>query len=290
MVNLETTLEVDGFPVAYVPVRRAIGGVRSAVSGVGFSIAKALTTLGHHVDLYSLCGDDDAARLVRGELGRLGIGDAHVVPLLSGTPQSVVLYDDAGRRAIVTDLKDSWDAIFPARRFVLDGVDLAVIANAPYARGLLPLARAAGVPIVTDVHVLTSLDDDHNREHLAAADVLFLSGEGLPTAPRDWIHALWSRYDAPVVVVGLGADGALLGVRGDGRIEQVPAVAPRPVVSTVGAGDALVAGFCHGYATHGDPYRALREAVVFAGWTVGSPGASDGYLTASELDRWVAEG
>lgn len=46
LINLETSLRVDGFPLPYFPVRYPFFGVNSTVSGVGFNVAKALTTLG----------------------------------------------------------------------------------------------------------------------------------------------------------------------------------------------------------------------------------------------------
>ncbi|MBN8594950.1 MAG: hypothetical protein J0M33_24570 [Anaerolineae bacterium] len=62
LINLESTLKVDGFPIACSPVRYPFGGVNSSVSGVGYDLAKALTTLGNDVDLLSLIGADRPPR------------------------------------------------------------------------------------------------------------------------------------------------------------------------------------------------------------------------------------
>jgi len=115
-----------------------------------------------------------------------------------------------------------------------------------------------------------------------------MSDEKLPCAPEDWVRALWNRYDAPVVVIGRGMQGALLAVRGDGFLERVPAVYTRPVVSTIGAGDALFSSFVHVYASTGDPYLAIRRAMVFASYKIGTTGAADGFLSAGELERLSA--
>lgn len=82
----------------------------------------------------------------------------------------------------------------------------------------------------------------------------------------------------------MGAEGALLAVRDDRRIEHIPAQTLRPVVNTIGSGDALFSAFVHDYAQSGDPYRALRKAVLFAGYKIGSSGGAEGFLTAAELD------
>jgi len=39
LINIETTLRVDGFPIAYNPVNYPFFGVNSSVSGVGYNIA-----------------------------------------------------------------------------------------------------------------------------------------------------------------------------------------------------------------------------------------------------------
>lgn len=45
MTNIETTLKVEGFPIAYEPARYLFFGVNTTVAGVGYNISKALTTL-----------------------------------------------------------------------------------------------------------------------------------------------------------------------------------------------------------------------------------------------------
>jgi ribokinase len=37
LINIETTLKVDSFPIEYSPVRYPFFGVNSAVSGVGYN-------------------------------------------------------------------------------------------------------------------------------------------------------------------------------------------------------------------------------------------------------------
>jgi ribokinase len=72
-------------------------------------------------------------------------------------------------------------------------------------------------------------------------------------------------------VIGLGADDALLPERGEALV-QVPSRTPRLVVSTVGAGDTLLAAFVAGWAEGLNPHAALERAVWFAGWKVGEGG------------------
>jgi acarbose 7IV-phosphotransferase len=103
------------------------------------------------------------------------------------------------------------------------------------------------------------------------------------------VRQLWDRYGTEIAVVGLGSQGALLAVRRDGFIERVPAVQTRPVVNTIGAGDALFSCFVYHYQQTGDPYLSIQKAVVFASYKIGTAGAAEGFLDAAALDRLYAE-
>ncbi|GAB4215823.1 MAG: sugar kinase [Roseiflexaceae bacterium] len=291
LINYETTLRVDGFPLAYEPVRYPFFGVRSSPAGVGLNISTALTALGDEVRLLSLIGRDEAGQLALRTLEQAGIDGGAVRADLEQTCQSVILYGPDGRRAIFTDLKDIQERAYPPELFdqAAAGCSLAAICNINFARPLLARAAALGLPIATDVHALRDPDDAYNRDYMAAAEVLFLSHERLPCPPEEFVAALQERYGTPVVVVGMGAEGALLAERRAGTMLRVPAVTPRPVVSTVGAGDALFSAFISGYAAGLAPEAALRRAVVFAGYKIGSVGGADGFLGRAALDQLVGE-
>ncbi len=287
LINIETTLSVEGFPIGYTPVRFPFFGVHSSVSGVGYNVAKALTVLGDDVRFLSLIGADAAGVLVRAALSADGISAEHVLGALAQTAQSVILYDGAGRRQVNSDLKDIQERAYPAGCFeeAIAGCSLAALCNINFSRPFLARARALGAPVATDVHTISDLEDDYNRDFMAAADILFMSDERLPAPPEAWVRAMWRRYGAEIVVVGLGRAGALLGVRRDGFLERIPAVTTRPVVSTIGAGDALFSAFVHFYAGTHDPYAAIRRAIVFASYKIGETSAAAGFLDEAALDR-----
>lgn len=286
LINIETTLKVDGFPLDYTPVRYPFFGVRCTVSGVGYNVAKALTTLGDSVNFLSLIGQDAAATLIRNELSQLAIADANVLSQLDETPQSVILYEPSGRRAINVDLKDIQQQEYPRERFTaaLEGCKLAVLCNINFTRPMLTTAQRMGVTIATDVHAISTLDSDYDGDYMRYADLLFMSHEHLPTSPEDWVRQLWNRYGNRVIVIGLGAEGALLAVRADNFIERIPTVRTREIINTIGAGDALFSAFVHSYHQTDDPYTAIKKAVVFASYKIGERGAAEGFLDAAALD------
>lgn len=283
LINVETTVPVAGFPLVYAPVHYLFGGIRATVSGVGFNIGKALTRLGHEVRLLSLVGQDPAGGLIRQQLVAAGLGSEFVLPQLARTAQSVILYDPAGRRQIHVDLQDVQAQSYPPALFAqaLAGCDLAVLCNINFSRPFL--TRTGPIPVASDVHTIADLEDAYNREFMAAAHILFMSDEALPCAPEEWVGRVQQRYGTPIMGIGLGPAGALLAVRQVGSVVRIPAVTPRPVVNTIGAGDALFSAFLHGYVSHGDPLRAMRQAVAFAGYKIGESGAAEGFLDPAGL-------
>jgi sugar/nucleoside kinase (ribokinase family) len=291
LINIETTLQVEGFPILYNPVNYPFFGVNSRVSGVGYNLARALTVLGDQVRFLSLIGADPAGQLVRTALANDCIDDRCVLSSLPATAQSVILYDPQGRRQIYVDLKDIQEQAYPQHLFQESaaGCDWLALCNINFSRPMLARAREAGQRVATDVHALSDLDDPYNRDFMQAAQVLFMSDENLPVAPQEWARRIWDRFGTEVVVIGMGGQGALLAVHRDHAITHFPALYTRPVVNSIGAGDALFSAFLHVYAKTGDPYLSLRKAMVFASYKVGVASAAEGFLDERGLEQWVSK-
>ena len=287
LVNTETTCRVRQFPINYYPIDYPFFGVSTAVSGVAYNLARALTTLGDRVKLLSMTGEDFAARYIREELAGMGIDSASLKPCLSQTPSSVVLYDETGRRQIYCDLKDIQEASYGFAQEDVAPVDIVAACNINFNRPLLGLAKEMGKTIATDVHVLRDIYDDYNRDFLEAADILFLSDEGAGEDHYGFIWALEEAYRTPIIVMGRGAKGALMYLREEGRFVELPAAHVGDVVNTVGAGDALFSSFLHFYAGGHHPVEALRRAQVFAAAKIRVSGASRGFVTEEEVEEML---
>lgn len=286
LINIETTLRISSFPLAYNAVNYPFGGVRTTVSGVGLNILLALTTLGDDAHLLSLIGNDSGGAWVKQTIAQRGLPTDYVLPVLDETAQSVIIFEEgSGRRQIHVDLKDIQETPYPTEVAdkALADIDLAVLCNINFSRPLLAKLKAANIPIASDVHTISDLNDDYNHDFMAAADILFMSDEAVDGPARQWLERVQAEFGNAIVVMGLGARGALMRVRDDGRVLHQPAVNPRPIVNTIGAGDALFSSFTHYYIADGDPYLALQRAVMFAGYKIGERGAADGFLTDAEL-------
>lgn len=289
LLNTETTTAVRGFPIAYYPIDYPFFGISTAVSGVAFNIAKALRTLGDQVRLNSMLGSDFAAAYIRSAVQELGIDTRYIQPKLRQTPSSVVLYDPDGKRQIYCDLKDIQETPCALEVSLLEGIDLVVACNINFNRPLLHLAKETGKLIATDVHVLSDIHDDYNREFMEHADILFLSDEAIGTDYRDFLYRLAHTYDLQIIVLGRGGKGAAMYLRETDEIAEMPAASVGAVVNTVGAGDALFSAFLHYYAKGFAPMDALHRAQMFAACKIRANGASNGFASEEEVERWISQ-
>ena len=115
-----------------------------------------------------------------------------------------------------------------------------------------------------------------------------MSDERLPCSAEEWANRILNCFGPEIVIIGLGSKGALLAIRSQGIMERLPAITVRPVVNTIGAGDALFSAFLHCYINGEQPYLALQKAMVFAGYKIGVSGAADGFLDDASLAAWFS--
>ena len=287
LVNTETVARVRKFPIDYYPIDYPFFGVSTAASGVAYNIALALKTLGDDVKLLSMTGSDFSAAYIKSELEKNGIGVENLKAKLKETPNSVVLYDETGRRQIYCDLKDIQETAYGFEEAEVADADIVVACNINFNRELLHLAKSMGKIIATDVHVLGNVWDDYNREFMECADILFLSDEAAGNNPYDFIEKLEEVYHTPIIVMGRGSKGALMYLRDDNRFHEMPAGHVGDVVNTVGAGDALFSAFIHYYGKGLHPVECLRRAQVFAAAKIRTSGASRGFVTEGEIEEML---
>ena len=107
------------------------------------------------------------------------------------------------------------------------------------------------------------------------ADVVLFSrplarGRGFGSA-RAFLEHTGANCPGQILVCTWGEAGAWALDR-DGGMHHAPAVAPRRVVDTLGAGDTFNAGFIHGLAGGRNVPEALELAVRLAGRKVGQAG------------------
>ena len=101
--------------------------------------------------------------------------------------------------------------------------------------------------------------------------------------PRKAARALSAR-GAPIVLVGCGAEGAV--VAAEGEVERVPAPAVR-CIDTTGAGDAMTGAFVHGLLAGMSSLVAARVGVAAASLAVTRRGGASAIPTGEEVRATV---
>ena len=284
LINVETTIKIGEFPLEYCPIDYNFFGINSYPAGVGLNLSLALNTLSDDVKLLSMVGDDSAGGVVRNVLLKNNISTDYLMTT-PHTAQSVVLYDNTGRRRIFCDLKDFQDMSYDEKIFtqVAKDCDVLCLCNINFSRNLLKIAKSMGKTIACDIHVQDNIYDEYNRDYMQNADILFLSNELIKGQEQEFLGKLKDEYDCKIIVCGMGDKGALLYVREDDKFHITPCVPQKNIVNTVGAGDSLFSSFVHFYAKGVDPYTALKYATHFASHKIAFDGAAKGFLTESQL-------
>lgn len=262
---------------AVLPGTSNPGHTRTSPGGVGRNIAETLARLGTRTRLVAAVGDDLLADQVLAATADAGVDvDAvrRLPGLATGTYTAVLGLD--GELAVAVSDMAATDALAPehltADQFA--GASLVVVdgnlAPATLDRALA-LAETSAVPVVVEpvsvpkaarlrpllprpVRAITP-----NRDELVA-----LTGDGLSLdAGIDRLHTL----GAELVWVRLGEEGSVLsGVDGRTRLASVPV----DVVDVTGAGDAMLAAFCHALLAGASPVDAAAYGHAAAALTVAS--------------------
>ncbi|MFD1932478.1 MULTISPECIES: 1-phosphofructokinase [Nonomuraea] len=276
--SLDRTIEVSSLDRGTV-IRAA--AARLDPGGKGVNVSRAL--LANDVASCAVVpyGGDEGRRLI-GLLSAEGL-DMVTVPVRGATRSNVTLAEPDGT---ITKINEPGTALSAAE---LDTIAEAVLSAAHsadwvVASGSLPpevppdvYARlcerfsSAGIHVAVDTSgpaLLAALAAGPalvkpNREELAEATGMPITRMGEAVEAAEKLRAAGAR----AVLASLGADGAILVTDGAVRYGECGVDEPR---STVGAGDAMLAGFL---AAGASGERALVEALAWAAAAVGLPGS-----------------
>lgn len=268
-----------------VPATSNPGSGSMAAGGVGRNVAESLARLGTRTHLVAAIGSDGLGDQVLAATSGAGVHVEHVRRTARSTGTYTAVLDADGELVVaVADMAatDELDAeqVLAARDLVASAALLVLDGNlAPHTIATaLDLATTAGTRVVLEpvsvpkaaarAHLVTPEQPIHlltpNRDELGA-----LTGLPVRTA-RQVERAARTLHDrgVEVVWVRLGADGSLLCTpERDRRLAAVHA----EVVDVTGAGDAMLAGFCHALLAGADPFDAAAYGHAAAALTIASP-------------------
>ncbi|SES79877.1 1-phosphofructokinase [Stigmatella erecta] len=259
---------------------------RLDAGGKGINVARVLTGLGHDVSVSGLLGTDNEAPFVKA-FTELGMRDAFIrVP---GETRINAKISEAGGR--VTDLngpglripEHALEALKARLGTLASGHEAVVVAGSlppnvspAQLAGLITAIRELGLPVWLDTSgpALTSgLAARPTGIKPNETELEGWAGRRLETAEARLQAALRLNAEGiEDVLVSAGAGSVLWAQRGT-ALEAVP---PRvTVLSTVGAGDTLLAGALHGLLSGWPRERTLRFATALAAECVRHVGVGD---------------
>jgi pseudouridine kinase len=260
------------------------GHASMAPGGVARNIAENLARLGDRVHLVSVVGRDSLGDSLLDHTGAAGVRIEHVARTDRPTGTYTAVLDADGELLVAIadmeataelgpeQLQAARDVIASAAVLVLDGnlrpdafehaLDLSEAALTVFEPVSVPKAAAIKHVLDSRVYAVTP-----NRDELAALT-------DLPTRTdrqvRSAVGALHAR-GIEMVWIRLGERGSLLSSP-DGVIE-LPAlpITVTDVTDVTGAGDSMLAAFCHVLLEGGTPVEAARFGHAAAALTVASP-------------------
>jgi pseudouridine kinase len=257
------------------------GHASMAPGGVGRNIAENLARLGDRVHLVSMVGRDSLGMGLLEHTSAAGVRIEHVVRTDRATGTYTVVLDATGEMLVAISDMDAMsdlgpEQIQPARDVITNAGVLVLDGNLrrdafEYGLDLSPGVRAIVEPVsVPKAAALKDCLDDRvfaitpDRDELSAlTDLPTRTDRQVRTAAR----ALHDR-GLDVVWVTLGKRGSLLSTPED--FTEIPAV-PTTVTDVTGAGDSMVAAFCHVLLAGGTPLEAARLGHAAAAVTIASP-------------------
>jgi 2-dehydro-3-deoxygluconokinase len=279
-----------------------LGGQLSlSIAGAEANVAIGLARLGHAVRWVGVTGADELGALVLRTLRAEGV-DVSACTVAPDAPTGLIIFEprvadvtrvsyyragSAGSRLSEAEVVAAFAAGAP-RVLHVTGITPA-LGDGPRAATVRAVeqARAVGATVCLDVNHRARLWSVASaaatlRLLLSSVDVVVASEDELPVLVDAGADPLTTLFGAGVreVVVKRGGEGA------SAHTPNLTAERPArrvPVVDTVGAGDAFVAGYLSGLLDGMDLAGRLERAVTTGAFAVAARGDWEGLPTRAEL-------
>lgn len=259
-------------PHTLAPGDSTPGRIRCAPGGVARNVAENLARLGRDVRLVSAVGDDLYGTTLLAHTRRAGV-DVQACQVLAGQATStyLALHGPDGDMVLALNDMDILAQLTPERLAASAGWlrhagAVVLDCNLPEPTLDWIVAQSGDTPLFAEpvsafkcvrlrpwlarIHTLKA-----NRLEAQALTGLAVDDDAGVVEAARWLHAQGVQQ----IVLSLGARG-LFWSASEGDSGWQPALPPAQVVSTTGAGDAVMAGLLHGFLGG----ATLRDAAVFA--------------------------
>lgn len=250
------------------------GSLARGHGGKGSNQAVGIRRLGTESALFTGVGTDDAGDAALRFWMDEGVDASGVVRSAEPTMTGFILVDPTGENRIALadgalgvlrpDDLNGFDAVIAAAERLVISLEVP----APVARSAAQTARDADVPVLLNPAPAT-----RDRDLVGLADVITPNRGELaelvdaPDASIDECLARLFEWFGGTAIVTCGGAGAVVADRSGS--ETVPAVTPRAVVDTTGAGDSFTAALAVALTEGSTPLEATRFANAAAAHSVG---------------------
>jgi acarbose 7IV-phosphotransferase len=230
-----------------------------ACGSTGTGKALALKKLEVPATLYTAYGNDYYGLQIEKFLHENQI-DTVVINDPAGTQRHINIMDASGQRIsmFVTQSSDKLDHDERLVKKLLDAHDVVVLNIIPYCRQLIPIIKASGKPVWTDLHDYDGANTYH-EPFIEAADYIHLSSDLLPDYKP--VMQRFIEEGKRMVICTHGKQGADLLID-TGEWYYQPAEDKIEIMDSNGAGDSFFAGFLFGSLQDQPPEVCLKYGAI----------------------------
>jgi len=281
----------------------------ASLGGSSANIGVAITKLGGSVDLVTCVSDDAIGRFALNELGRYGIGRAHV-RLVGGEARTSLA-------VVETRIEDHQSVIYRngAADFQMGVADVEAVEYAAYSalittgtvlaaepsraaafRGF-EMARAAGLPLIFDIDYRpyswpsAEVAAEVYSRAGALCDIIVGNDVEFGFMAGDYSRGLDKARDlvakgALIAVYKMGENGAIT-ITPDGEITT--GIYRTQALKPTGAGDGFMGGFVSGLAEGRSVRDAVMQGSAAAAMVVARVGCAPAMPTRAELSAFMRD-
>jgi len=281
--SIDAIIYLDDFPQ---PIPQTIHQCefKETLGSTGSGKALNLCRLGFDTHLHAVIGDDRFGEQVKAAL---------VHPQLKvnydfnrvGTERHTNLMTKTGQRISIFTNPIEDEPLIDYDQFKpwIAESDIVMVNLSNYARNTLPICKALGKLIWTDLHDYDGSNPFH-QDFIEYADYVFLSSDNLPNY-REYMQK-WVASGKKWVVCTHGSAGATA-LDAEGNWYEVAALTQYKLVDSNGAGDAFSAGFIYAFQQQKTMQECLHYATVAGALCIHSPEIYGEQLSEKELEDIV---
>jgi acarbose 7IV-phosphotransferase len=242
-----------------VPQTIHVAPFHEACGSTGTGKALALKKLNVPVTLYTAYGNDHYGQKIQSFLDDNKIKTVAVNDP-AGTERHInIMAADGGRISMfITQSSEELNHDEALVKQLIDEHDIIVLNIIPYCKQLIPLIRASGKPVWTDLHDYDGMNAYH-QPFINAAHYIHLSSDNL----TDYHPMMQQFIDAgkELVICTHGKKGASL-LNKPGQWLQQEAVPGVSIVDSNGAGDSFFSGFLYGFLMNQSLQTAMEYGAI----------------------------